>query len=81
MESRIQNMKNSSQQPLNRELLEYKLNEIQARLNSIDIKLDSQVVLRPEFELRVGRLEKLTYGTIGLALTALASTIFKFFIH
>lgn len=60
---------------VNLELINYQIQELKGMFQKLDQKLDEKVVTRTEFELRVGRVEKLLYGAIGLALVGIVKAI------
>lgn len=60
---------------VNLELINYQMQELKSMFEKLDKKLDDKTVSRIEFELRMGRVEKLLYGAGALALVAIGQAI------
>lgn len=56
-------------------LLIYKMDEMAKHIDTIEKKLDEKTVGRTEFELRVGRVEKLVYGALGIGVLAIGKEL------
>lgn len=57
------------------ELLNYKITHIQEQLNKIEDGFEKKIVLKDEFELRVGRIESIVYGISGIVGTAIVGSL------
>ena len=55
---------------VNLELLNYKLDQLQKDIGDVQDTIKEQMVSRSEFEIRVGRIEKIVFGLIGMILVA-----------
>lgn len=60
---------------INLELVVYKIDEVAAKVDVIQKRIENGFVERIEFELRTGRLEKLVYGMVGVILLAVVGAL------
>lgn len=63
------------QEEVNLELIDFKLDSLSREVEDLKHTIENQMVTRTEFELRVGRIEKLVFGMVGLILTGVLGAV------
>lgn len=64
-----------SKKKVNLELIDYKITALQSQMTHMESTINKQMVSRSEFDLRVGRLEKIVYGMVTLVLVAVVGAL------
>lgn len=66
---------------INLELINYKLSSLGQKIDAMQRTIESSMVSRVEFELRMGRVEKIVYGLVGSVLLAVLGAVVSLVIH